>query len=180
MGEHVAEWYPAVDEITDADLRRGVRDAWQRTVADTDVRPDEFSWTKAAGEEYGEWSLVAHTNQVVTVSRSIADAFASLYDQSLSTDVLLAGALVHDIGKPYELATGEYDVPPAERLIGHPYFGLYPVLAADLPVEVAHVVLAHSRHCPVESATPEARVVDLADELVAEEARRNMRAEGLI
>ena len=95
----------------------------------------------------------------------------------ISMDVLLAGALVHDASKLYEYgATGD-DAEPGEvddagktaigRLLGHPHYGVHVAAAAGLPVEVQHLVLAHSPRSAVEPATMEAEIVTRVDRAAA-------------
>lgn len=54
-----------------------------------------------------------------------------------------------------------------EHLLGHPHDGVHVVARADLPVELAHIVLSHTGRTTVEPATLEAEIVRRADEVAA-------------
>ena len=65
-------------------------------------------------------------------------------------DLLLAAALCHDLGKPFEFSPenrARWSGDPArwgEPSLRHPVYGTYVALTAGLPEEVAHVCAAHS------------------------------------
>jgi HD superfamily phosphodiesterase len=87
----------------------------------------------------------------------------------LDTDLLLAGALVHDVSKLAEF--DGMDATPTYDLLGHPYWGVYVVASAGLSVELAHVVLSHTSRTNVEPAFLEAELVRRADEAAASAIR---------
>jgi 3'-5' exoribonuclease len=106
-------------------------------------------------------------------------AFSSLY-QYLDKQVLLAGALCHDLGKIWELSSGlmvEYTSPG--RLLGHITLGLKKLepylcksgLEEKLVLHLQHLVLSHhgSREfgSPTLPATAEAMALHYADNLDA-------------
>ena len=75
---------------------------------------------------------------------------ALMPDLEVDRDILIAGALCHDIGKPWEFdpenrRRWEGD-PRAAGLpsIRHPAFGVHVCFTAGLPEEVAHCAAAHS------------------------------------
>jgi putative nucleotidyltransferase with HDIG domain len=67
---------------------------------------------------------------------------------SVDRDILLAGALVHDVGKAYEFAN--WDRWKAERshsgspALRHPVYGAHLALRMGLPESVVHCIAAHS------------------------------------
>ena len=67
---------------------------------------------------------------------------------SVDRDILLAGALVHDVGKAYEFAN--WDRWKAERshsgspALRHPVYGAHLALRMGLPEPVVHCIAAHS------------------------------------
>jgi 3'-5' exoribonuclease len=119
--------------------------------------------------------LLEHILQIMTV----VDALAGIYDAR--RDLLIAGALLHDIGKlqelSYEVST-EYSI--EGNLVGHISIGVGMVRDAiagisgfpeDLRLEIEHLVLSHhgSRELgsPVEPMTVEAFLLAKADDLDA-------------
>ena len=119
--------------------------------------------------------LVEHILQIMTVVVALADIYEA------RRDLVVAGALLHDIGKLEELA---YDVATdysvEGNLVGHIAIGIgmvrdvireMPGFPDDLRVEIEHLILSHhgSRELgsPVEPMTVEAFLLAKADDLDA-------------
>ena len=157
----VTEAFPAVDRIEDDDLREGVVRAWTLALEETGWALAEVPWFPPLQAELGapDERLVGHVRAVVDASEALADAF----DVPASSDLVLAGGLVHDVSKCYEFAPPDGSETALHALLGHPHYGVAPAARAGLPPEVLHVVLAHSRRTSVEPATVEAQIVTHAD-----------------
>lgn len=156
-----------IDAIEDDELRAGVVDAWTTALAETDDDLADIPWLPPEQERLGlpDETLVDHVNDVVELALGAAETLRSRREVDLSLDVLLAGALVHDVSKLYEF--DDDGTTEIGDLLGHPHFGVHPVAAAGLPPAVQHVVLAHTPRTSVEPATLEAELVRLADEMAA-------------
>jgi 3'-5' exoribonuclease len=116
-----------------------------------------------------------HTLKIAQVALGIANAYGA------GADLLVAGALLHDIGKLQELAyDGTTSYSREGRLVGHIALGVIMIREAalaipgfppDLLTQVEHLVLAHhgSRELgsPVEPMTVEAFILAMADDLDA-------------
>ena len=83
----------------------------------------------------------------------------------IDRDLVLAGALLHDVSKLYEF--DEMDATPIEEHLGHPHYGLSVVSRAGLGAEVANIVVSHSGRTNVAPSTIEAEIVQRADEAAA-------------
>ena len=62
-------------------------------------------------------------------------------------DYLIAGALLHDVGKLMELARdpdGKTVKSDNGKLLRHAFTGVYLAMANDLPDEVVHIIAVHS------------------------------------
>jgi len=119
--------------------------------------------------------LLEHVLQIMTV----VDALARIYDAR--RDLLIAGALLHDIGKLQELSydvSTEYSI--EGNLVGHISIGVgmvrdaiaaLPEFPDQLRLEIEHLILSHhgSRELgsPVEPMTVEAFLLAKADDLDA-------------
>ena len=160
--------FPTIDRITDDDLRRGVREAWLTAIEDNDVESlESIPWFPPIQRKLDlpDEQLVAHVRDVIAGAVSLAETLVENRDADLDVDLVRAGALVHDVSKLYEFdGMAETSV---GRLLGHPHYGVHVVAEAGLPVEVAHIVLAHSSRTAVEPATLEAEIVRRADEVAA-------------
>jgi len=128
-----------------------------------------------------------YLEHVLNVTRTccyLADKYAELYDDldpPLNKDVIVAGAVLHDIGKLRELVVGptgaEYSA--AGCLIGHVLQGRDIVreaatgslIDAETLLRLEHVIVSHQRlpewGAPKPPMTPEALIVHYADDLDA-------------
>ena len=176
--EQVGRAFPEIDRIEDDALREGVRRAWETAVAETGISDlASVPWLPPEQERLGipDETLVEHVRDVVAGSVALAESLVGTrgdrFDPSM--DLLLAGALVHDASKLYEYAGGsaggdaESGKTDIGRLLGHPHYGVHVAAAAGLPIEVQHVVLAHSPRSAVEPATMEAEIVTRVDRVAA-------------
>lgn len=140
----------------------------------------KFSTAPAAKRMHHAWihGLLEHT---VYVAR-LADAVCRLYP-GLERDLLMAGALCHDIGKADELT---FEGPPIDysdrgRLLGHIMLGISRIEDAaskagidrDHPdcIALKHLVLSHHGELefgsPVLPMTPEAVILNMIDNMDA-------------
>jgi 3'-5' exoribonuclease len=132
-----------------------------------------------------------YLEHVLNVTRTcchLADKYAELYSDMvppLNKDLIVAGAVLHDIGKLRELSVhasgGEYT--PEGCLIGHVLQGRDIVREAaagraidpEILLRLEHVIVSHQRlpewGAPKPPMTPEALVVHYADDL---DAKMNM------
>jgi hypothetical protein len=168
----VREAFPAVERIADDDLRAGVIEAWTTALAETGWSLDEVPWFPPLQAEWGlpDERTIPHVRDVVAASEALAAAMAER-GATLSTDVVLAGALVHDVSKLYEFAPPDGEETAIHELLGHPNYGIVPAARAGLPPAVLHVVLAHSRRTNVDPETLEAEIVTRADRVAADSIR---------
>ncbi len=116
--------------------------------------------------------LLEHTVGVATICRELTQLHPRL-----RTDLLLAAALVHDVGRTLELGPGPAFPPTAEgRLLGHVHLGLRAIearadpLEAEVRAELLHVVAAH--HDARAARTAEAACLYHANQLDAVAATR--------
>jgi 3'-5' exoribonuclease len=110
--------------------------------------------------------LLEHTVGVATICHELAQLHPRL-----RADLLLAAALVHDVGRTRELGP-----PPAFRptedgvLLGHVHLGLRMLEVAGAPAELLHAVAVH--HDARAARTAEAAVLYHANQLDAVAATR--------
>jgi 3'-5' exoribonuclease len=116
--------------------------------------------------------LLEHTVNVATLCRETAAVHPRL-----RADLVLAAALLHDIGRMRELGRGPLSLPTQEgKLLGHVHLGLRlieertPALADDVRAELLHAVAVH--HDLRGARTAEAAVLYHANQLDAVAATR--------
>jgi 3'-5' exoribonuclease len=140
---------------------RGLRDAFRALPA---AGPD--------GHHGYAGGLLEHTVGVATLCRETAQLHPRL-----RADLLLAAALVHDVGRTRELTTGPGFRPTEEgRLLGHVHLGLLLLeeratgLDGEARAELLHAVASH--HDRGTARTAEAAVLYHANQLDAQAATR--------
>jgi 3'-5' exoribonuclease len=122
--------------------------------------------------------LLEHTVGVTTICRELAQLHPRL-----RADLLLAAAIVHDVGRTVELRPAPTFQPTAEgRLLGHVHLGLRLIearatpLEADVRAELLHAVASH--HDARGSRTAEAACLYHANQLDAVAATRPVETAG--
>jgi 3'-5' exoribonuclease len=143
-------------------------------VRDTEVR-ERFRALPAAGADghHGyAGGLLEHTVGVATLCRETAQLHPRL-----RADLLLAAALLHDVGRIRELRPGPAFAQTEEgRLLGHVHLGLRlieeraPGLDGDVLAELLHAIATH--HDRPAARTAEAAVLYHANQLDAQAATR--------
>ncbi len=112
-------------------------------------------------------NIIDHTRAVTLCSLRIAEILSEEYKQriSLDMDILLSGALLHDVGKLFEYKK-EGDVyvkSEGGKLLRHPISGAAFASRFELPQEVIHIIAAHSKEGDGARKTVEAIIVNHAD-----------------
>lgn len=122
--------------------------------------------------------LFQHTIEVAETALALAKLPQSWGYREIDTDIVIAGALLHDIGKIIELKElpkGDYEYSRQGSMLGHIVIGIQMIIdaATFLPLvysrinEILHVIVSHhgkqEHGSPVTPATPEAVCVHLAD-----------------
>jgi putative nucleotidyltransferase with HDIG domain len=144
---------PEVDEIRDPELAAKVVEAWALALASSSfgaIAEIEPSGNPGVNT-LKRGSQTDHIRGVTRMALALAEQLqAQLPDLRIDRDILIAGALCHDVGKPWEFDPAnrrrwESD-PRAGGLpaIRHPAFGVHVCLTVGLPEEVAHCAAAHS------------------------------------
>jgi 3'-5' exoribonuclease len=144
-----------------------------RFTEDEDLRRAFRSLPATADGHHGyAGGLLEHTVGVATIAREITQLHPRL-----RSDLLLAAALVHDVGRTAELRPGPTFAPTAEgKLLGHVHLGLRLIearaaqLDQEVHAELLHAVAAH--HDARIARTAEAAVLYHANQLDAVAATR--------
>ena len=147
-------------------------------------RDDLLHWPAASRNHHAfPGGYLEHVLSVTQTAVFLANKYQRDYPQlDLSKDLVVAGALLHDIGKLIELEAtpdgGEYT--PAGRLIGHMLLGrdivreqarAIPELDDETLLRLEHIIIAHQGlpewGSPIPPSTPEALLVHYADDIDA-------------
>ena len=165
-------------EFLAGELRHpGLRAVVDRFVGDPAVRRRLRALPATPDGHHGyAGGLLEHTVAVATLCREAAQIHARLRG-----DLLVAAALLHDVGRIQELDRGPLYLPTAEgKLLGHVHLGLRMIeersgaLESDVRAELLHAVAVH--HESRGARTAEAGVLYHANQLDALAATRPVEA----
>ncbi len=161
-----------IAEIADGALRDKVVEAWATSLAQEGF--DGIGEIQGAGGPnhlvLKEGTQVDHLRGVALLAMRMADQLVELQPNlAVNRDVVIAGALVHDVGKPFEFKAenqerwernpGRSGWPPAR----HSVHGWHICRSVGLPDEVAHIAVGHSREGEIIIRSLECTIVTHAD-----------------
>ena len=151
----VRESLPELSLIGDAELRERVVRAWAIALAESEFEriddiPGAGDWKSPPMKE---GSQAHHLRGVATMAVGLARGMQQVFPAlEVDYDVLIAGALLHDVGKAFELSRrnlARWQARPARTglpAIRHPVYGVHVALTAGLPEAVVHIVGGHSMY----------------------------------
>lgn len=168
----VVEDLPEIEQIENLALRTKAIEAWVFALAHSsfgrisDIEPGGNPGMNVLKRG----SQADHLRGVARLALQIADTFiAQRPEVRIDRDVVLTGALCHDVGKPYEFNSVNIarwaDDPSAtgQPTLRHTVFGTYVCLAVGLPEEIAHIACAHSLEGQHIGVSTECMIVRHAD-----------------
>jgi putative nucleotidyltransferase with HDIG domain len=172
LRQQMAQELPEVAEIADAGLRAKVVEAWALAIARSAFR--SIRDIPPAGNP-GSMVLIRgdqtdHIRGVTRLAMRMAEEMAALNpDLRIDRDIVVAGGLCHDVGKPWEFdPENRKRWEAAPRAVGlpsvrHPGYGVHICLTVGLPEAVAHIAGAHSGEGELLVRSQECTIVHLAD-----------------
>ncbi len=154
MGEaRIEELLPEVRWIADGLLRDAVIAIWLEMLKES--RWEDPSHCPKHPVDAPTLPLTEHVRSVTRQAVAVADIVADQYRLTIDKDVLVAGALLHDVSKLVEYEPGADGQGSKKSRLGelfqHGAYGAFKAWSHALPAEVIHIVLSHtdqSRHPP--------------------------------
>lgn len=117
-------------------------------------------------------TIISYRTHVRTVTRMAIHAFNewTVYGESrtLNRDYLIAGALLHDVGKLIEYEKTSNGTTVKSNLgknLRHPFSGCALAVKHNLPYEIAHIIANHAKEGDGTLRSPEAVIVNKCDML---------------
>jgi 7,8-dihydroneopterin 2',3'-cyclic phosphate phosphodiesterase len=111
--------------------------------------------------------LLQHTVSVVRIALTLSDLVEDVYGGEVDRDVILAGAILHDVMKCYcyeETEDGGFRTSDFGGRVDHLTLMVSELIKRDFPQGVIHVVASHHGDVgPTKPKTIEALIVSIAD-----------------
>ena len=109
-----------------------------------------------------------HLRAVTKIALGMVDSLAELYaDKVIKKDIVIAGALLHDVGKFMEFVPDNGSVRYADnaKLMRHPLSGAILAAQHGLPDEIVHIIAVHSFEGKESYESLESIIVKMADDV---------------
>ena len=145
--------------IRDVNLRDKVTEVWMKAIDMGDWKNLEEAPFTLLFENSG--CLADHTKRVTNLAKCIKDQ----RDELINQDYLIAGALLHDVGKllEYKKEDGNFVKSEYGKKFRHPVSGSLLAKECGLPDEVVHIIFAHSHEGDKTERSPESYIVHHCD-----------------
>lgn len=164
----VRDLWPEIDWIQDADLRSRVARTWSRALELSPLTPDDLKsipFTLLIPD--CRVTFMEHKRCVVHISKKAAESMTEFmgYALPVDLDVVIAGAILADVGKllEYEKVDGKSRQSERGRYLRHPFTGVALAMECGVPDKVAHIIAAHADEGNLVKRTTEAYIVHHAD-----------------
>ena len=145
--------------IKDKNIREKVIDVWATAANRGKWKSIEDAPFTLLIENSGK--LTDHTKRITNLAKSVYENRT----ENLNLDFLIAGALLHDVGKllEYEKKNGKYIKGEYGNKFRHPVSGALLAKELGLPDEVILIIYAHSHEGDKLKRSPEAVIVNHCD-----------------
>jgi putative nucleotidyltransferase with HDIG domain len=168
----VREELPEVALIADKALQEKVVEAWAYALANSSFK--SIRDIPPAGNpdvnEAKRGDQTDHLRGVTRLAIGIAKEMGTAYPElEIDLDVIVAGGLLHDVGKAWEFDPANRDRwKRSQKRFGrpslrHPAYGAHICLTVGLPEEIAHIAMAHSGEGELLLRSLECMIVHQAD-----------------
>jgi len=168
MAQELGEVLPELNLIQDADLKRRVAAVWQEAMQLGGWSPEDLtSIPYTLLVEKVEISFAEHVRTVcrlcIAMEQVLSEAYGERY--GISRDVLIAGALLADVGKLLEFRKEKDGFKWASmyQYLRHPFTGVGLCFKHGIPEAVMHVVATHSWEGDKFKRRPESIIFNHAD-----------------
>ena len=156
--EKFEETFPLIEEIKDDGLREKVIKCWE-------VAMERGGWKTLDNIPFtlllpDAGSFVEHVNRVAEMAYAVGKA-----RKDVNMDLLLAGAILHDVGKlfEYERTGNEVKKSRMGKIIRHPVSGAALASELGLGEDLVSIIASHSKEGEFVERLPEAVIVHHCD-----------------
>lgn len=158
---YVKKIFPQIDQIGDPFIREGVIKTFLKTA-------EAGGWDTFEGIPFTllidtDVTFADHTKAVTDMAAGLAEIMQKFV--TISMDYIIAGGLLHDVGKllEYERKGGKVVKSRHGELLRHPVSGAVTAAEQGLPPEVIHIIASHSKEGDFVKRIPEAIIIHHCD-----------------
>ena len=169
--EELKKLLPEMDQIRDPNLIEGVLRTWKIAQERGGWKTDDLEHIPFTLLTETTTSLLEHSRRVTRMAMAVAKERGDL-----NMDYVIAGGLLHDVGKllEYERRGGKVVKSKSGDLVRHPVSGYALTRETNLPLDISHIVLSHSDEGEKVKRTPEAILIHHCDFIDFEITKRKV------
>lgn len=182
MTNEILALWPELMWISDEELREKTAKTWELALERSVLKAEDLNripFTLLAGPDM-KVSFMAHKRCVVHLARESAIKMNEFFgeDMPVDMDVLIAGAILADVGKllEYELdENGKSIQGKYGKYLRHPFSGVSLAEQCGVPAAVCHIIATHAGEGNMVKRTVEAYIVHHADFMTFEPFRERLK-----
>ena len=169
MTDKIESYFPGIQNIKEQNLRRIVRETFIEALKTGGWNAEDMNTIPATLLIPDcPFSFLQHTIAVTSCALAVGREMKKIYGDALQIDfdVLIAGGLLHDVGKLLEIERdpeGGFRKSAGGKLLRHPISGTAIASGKGAPDEVLHIIACHSKEGEAVRRTTEAIIIHHAD-----------------
>jgi putative nucleotidyltransferase with HDIG domain len=179
--DQARQLWPELEWITNYDLKEKTTLTWALALQRSVLTPKDLNtipFTLLCGPDL-KVTFMDHKRCVVHVAFDAGKKMNEFFknDLPVNMDVLIAGAILADVGKllEYELKDGKSVQGSYGKYIRHPFSGVSLAEQCGVPAAVCHIIATHAGEGDMVKRTTEAYVVHHADFMTFEPFRDRLK-----
>ncbi|HBH49934.1 MAG TPA: phosphohydrolase [Bacteroidales bacterium] len=170
MKKEILKLWPEIEWIKDTVLQEKVSKTWELALEKSVLTPHDLNaipFTLLCGPHL-KVTFMDHKRAVVHIARDAGNKMNDFFKEELpvNMDVLIAGAILADVGKllEYELdEQGKSYQGNYGKYLRHPFSGVSLAEKCGIPPEVCHIIATHAGEGNMVKRSTEAYIVHHAD-----------------
>ncbi len=173
--------WPELEWIKDYDLKEKTTLTWALALQQSVLTPDDLNtipFTLLCGPDL-KVTFMDHKRCVVHIALDSGNKMNEFFrnDLPVNMDVLIAGAILADVGKllEYEMKDGKSVQGSYGKYVRHPFSGVSLAEKCGVPAAVCHIIATHAGEGDMVKRTTEAYIVHHADFMTFEPFRERLK-----
>jgi hypothetical protein len=179
--DQARQLWPELEWITNPVLRKQTTETWALALQKSVLTPDDLNtipFTLLCGPDL-KVTFMDHKRCVVHVAKDAGNKMNEFLkaDLPVNIDVLIAGAILADVGKllEYELKDGKSVQGSYGKYLRHPFSGVSLAEQCGVPAPVCHIIATHAGEGDMVKRSVEAYIVHHADFMTFEPFRERLK-----